>query len=446
MGTDLARPMSDNDAAARQRIDWVDYAKGFCIIFVVMMHSTLGVGQAAGSEGWLHYVVAFAQPFRMPDFFLISGLFLAQVINRDWRTYLDRKVVHFVYFYLLWTAIQFALKAPGLVQGHGVAGVAWLYLETFWEPFGTLWFIYLLPIFFVVTKLAHGWRIPVLAIWLVAAALEIAPIHTGWTIVDEFAGRFVYFYTGYILAPRIFDLAARCQAQPETALAGLTIWGLANGILVFNGVAGLPFVSLALGLAGAAAVVAVSALLAQIRLFEPLRYCGEHSIVIYLAFFLGMAASRSVLLKYGWISDIGTISAIVTLSGTVRRADPVLGGAPHAAAVPVRAAGTVLDRAARSRRSCDSCSPRTSDIRCVTAAREDVAIAAADSPHSGHGQSPASTSPASPRRATTSFWSTVPATFSAPITRCRRSTASRTGCRSTPCSASATCCGSSCAT
>ena len=48
----------------------------------------------------------------MPDFFLISGLFLAQVIDRDWRTYLDRKVVHFAYFYLLWTAIQFAVKAP----------------------------------------------------------------------------------------------------------------------------------------------------------------------------------------------------------------------------------------------------------------------------------------------------------------------------------------------
>jgi uncharacterized membrane protein YcfT len=315
MRTDLARPMYDNDAAARERIAWVDYAKGFCIVFVVMMHSTLGVGNAAGSEGWLHYVVAFAQPFRMPDFFLISGLFLAQVIDRDWRTYLDRKVVHFLYFYLLWTAIQFALKAPGLMTANGLSGVAWLYLETFWEPFGTLWFIYLLPIFFVVTKLAHGWRIPVLAIWLVAAALEIAPIHTGWTVVDEFAGRFVYFYSGYIFATRIFDFAARAQAQPETALAGLVVWGLLNGILVFNGYAQLPFVSLALGLAGGAAVVAVSALLAQIRLCDPLRYCGERSIVIYLAFFLGMAASRTVLLKYGWISDIGTISAIVTLSG-----------------------------------------------------------------------------------------------------------------------------------
>jgi uncharacterized membrane protein YcfT len=59
-----------------RRVDWVDYAKGFCIIFVVMMHSTLGVEAVVGHEGWLHTVVAFALPFRMPDFFLISGSFL----------------------------------------------------------------------------------------------------------------------------------------------------------------------------------------------------------------------------------------------------------------------------------------------------------------------------------------------------------------------------------
>jgi len=33
------------------RVVWVDYAKGFCIIMVVMMHSTLGVEAAAGREG-----------------------------------------------------------------------------------------------------------------------------------------------------------------------------------------------------------------------------------------------------------------------------------------------------------------------------------------------------------------------------------------------------------
>src|SRR4051795_3462622 len=76
------------------RVVWVDYAKGICIVMVVMMHSVLGVEAAAGQTGFMHLLVAFAKPFRMPDFFLISGLFLAVVIDRDWRTYLDRKVAY----------------------------------------------------------------------------------------------------------------------------------------------------------------------------------------------------------------------------------------------------------------------------------------------------------------------------------------------------------------
>ena len=87
------------------------------------MHSTLGVEAAAGQTSWMHHVVAFAKPFRMPDFFMISGLFLARVIDRDWRTYLDRKVVHFVYFYVLWVTIQFAFKAPRL-RGTSTARAA----------------------------------------------------------------------------------------------------------------------------------------------------------------------------------------------------------------------------------------------------------------------------------------------------------------------------------
>ena len=106
-----------------ERVDWVDYAKGICIVMVVMMHSTLGVQEAAGATGFMDYVVAFARPFRMPDFFLISGLFLARVINRDWRTYLDRKVLHFAYFYILWLLIQGAFKWPILAVNEGPTAV-----------------------------------------------------------------------------------------------------------------------------------------------------------------------------------------------------------------------------------------------------------------------------------------------------------------------------------
>ena len=171
-------------AAPSARIDWVDYAKGLCIILVVMMHSTLGVEKATGEISWMHNVVEWARPFRMPDFFLISGLFLARVIDRDWLTYLDRKVLHFAWFYVLWVAIQFAFKAPAaLLHGDTAAlapfAMAWI------EPFGTLWFIYLLPVFFVTTKALR--TVPAPLLLAVAAALEIAPIHTGWTLVDEFA-------------------------------------------------------------------------------------------------------------------------------------------------------------------------------------------------------------------------------------------------------------------
>src|SRR4051794_11132499 len=159
MGTELGR------IGAPHRVDWVDYAKGFCIVMVVMMHSPLGVEAAAGNTSWMHALVAFAKPFRMPDFFLISGLFLARVIDRGWRTYFDRKVVHFAYFYLLWVTIQFAFKAPGLAAEHGALGVPRLYAEAFIEPFGTLWFIYLLPIFSVVAKATRG--VPAIALWAI---------------------------------------------------------------------------------------------------------------------------------------------------------------------------------------------------------------------------------------------------------------------------------------
>ena len=302
-------------APPRGRVDWVDYAKGFCIVMVVMMHSTLGVEAEAGREGFMHYVVAFATPFRMPDFFMISGLFLARVVDRDWRTFLDRKVVHFAYFYLLWTAIQFAVKAPHFAGEVGWSGVLGLYAESFIEPLGILWFIYLLPVFFIVTKATRG--VPPAAIWLIGAALEIAHVSTGWTVIDEFAARFVYFYTGYLFATRIFWLAALVQARPALAGLGLAGWALLDGLAVFGGYSQLPFVSLGLGLIGAGAVVSFSALLAKIALCDPLRFCGRNSIVIYLAFFLPMAATRALLLKTGVIGDIGVVSLVVTAAGVL---------------------------------------------------------------------------------------------------------------------------------
>ena len=76
-----------------------------------------------------------------------------------------------------------------------------------------------------------------------------------------------------------------------------------------------------------------------------LRYCGEHSIVIYLAFFLPMAVTRTLLLRTGVIPDIGLISLVVTIAGvTGALAIWRVALALHAE-LPVRAPRSVLDRA-----------------------------------------------------------------------------------------------------
>ena len=196
-------------AGRSPRIDWVDYAKGICIVMVVMMHSVLGVELAAGQTGFMHLVVTFAKPFRIPDFFLLSGLFVGRVIDRDWRLFADRRVVHFAYFYGLWVVLQSLAKYGQIVDGGGPSAFLAHLAHALVEPYSTLWFIYLLAVFSVVTKLLR--RLPPSVLLAVAALLQIVPLATASYLLEEFCARYVYFVAGYLLAPRIFALAGRSR-------------------------------------------------------------------------------------------------------------------------------------------------------------------------------------------------------------------------------------------
>ena len=269
--------------------------------------------------------------FAYPDFFLISGLFLSLTIDRPWRLYIDRKVVHFFYFYVLWVAIQFAFKGGfAVMDGESVSSVLRSFAFSMVQPFGTLWFIYLLPVFFVVTKLFRNRPYLLLGI---AVVLEIMPtntevlaqilgslfgvteIHHGWVLIDEFCARLVYFVAGYLLATRIFDFAEWSRENTANALGVLALWALINGGLVLVGISGWPIISLALGAAGAVAIIILAALISRLAVFKPLLHTGANSIVVYLAFFLPMVISRLVFLKFAPWLDAGTMAAICTAIG-----------------------------------------------------------------------------------------------------------------------------------
>jgi uncharacterized membrane protein YcfT len=310
--------------AAVNRLDWVDAAKGLSIILVVMMHSAYGVGEDLNGTGVLHYVIGWATPFRMPEFFLISGLFLGAVIARPWLAFADRRVVHYLYFYALWAVLQIGFKV-GLGTGD-LGGMASQLLWAIIEPYGVLWFIYMLAVYSLAAKLLYTFKVPHWAALAVAAALQIFPITTHIVLLDYFAAYFVYFYAGYAFAPLVFRIVAAAEGKPLYAALALVAYAVLEGYLVFAGgselqprhmimgYAALPVLHLALGFLGSLAICITAALLVKLPWMGWLRWLGEHSIVVYLAFAIPMAASRTLILKTGLITDVSTVSILVMLS------------------------------------------------------------------------------------------------------------------------------------
>lgn len=312
-------------AGKADRLSWVDTAKGLSIILVVMMHSAYGVGEETGQSGILHWIIAWATPFRMPEFFLISGLFLSQVIARDWLKFSDRRILHYFYFYALWAVIQIVFKV-GLGTGDPLSALQQMALAIV-DPYGVLWFIYMLAVFSLMTKVLWDLRVNSWVALGIAAVLQILPIgNTGSYIVDQFAEYFVYFFAGYALAPWIFKAVAWAQDRVLPAIGILVAYALINGFLVFNGgfemrpvhaeigFAGLPVLHLVLAVVGSLALCVTAALLAKLPAMEWLRWLGAHSIVVYLSFSIPMALSRVILLKVGIIDDTSTLSVIVMLT------------------------------------------------------------------------------------------------------------------------------------
>ena len=306
----------------KTRHAWVDLAKGISIILVVMMHSTYGVGEATGEVGFMHYILGFATPFRMPEFFLVSGLFLSAVIARPWVHFTDRRVVYYLYFYALWAVILIAFKH--LLIDRDPLGAATLLASAIYEPYSILWFIYALAVFGLMAKLLHHFRAPHILVLALAAATSIASIATPVSILNYTAEYFVYFYAGYALAPSIFSMARAIDARPLLALVGIGIWALANGLLVFSpghevapglvisGVDHIPGAHFVMALAGAVAICAISVLLSRLAGFGWLRWVGAHSIVIYLSFVIPMGVFRTVLLAVMPSIDAG-LASLATL-------------------------------------------------------------------------------------------------------------------------------------
>lgn len=284
-------------STSRPRVDWVDAVKGLTIILVVIKHSTYGTAAALGDVPHLfHILCEWAVPFRMPLFFLVAGLFAQKALRAPLRSFIDSKVLHFVYFYLLWSVLQIGIKM--VLPHEGGWPVSYMdFVMIPLEPFGLLWFIYALAVFFCFMRFARDVRPAIVLAF--ALTLYFTNLDTGWTMPDEFARRFIFFASGVYAAPHVFALAGWSIDNPRrAALGAIALLALVADFAFTNETALRP-VELLAGYAGAAGTIMLVAIAVSLGFARMLTYVGSRSLYVFLAFFLPMAATRIVMVHLG---------------------------------------------------------------------------------------------------------------------------------------------------
>jgi len=319
--TVLSTPSKASDpASAGSLLPWVDTAKGICILLVVLMHTVLGIEKEFGQSGYLREVVAWTKPFRIPDFFMLSGFLAAGIGKLGWREFIDRKILHYAYFYLLWLAIIIVLKSLPAGSGAPAQIIAGL-TSGLVEPFSTLWFIYVLPLFILGARLARGWAIfPIIFAALIlhfaasaypaGGSFAMVSQLTSSTAINSFTLFFIFFLAGYFgrqLIEKLVQLTDRSLIVSSVILAG---WAGAHSAALHAGITVIPGFTLIFGIAGGLAVAVLAVLIVRAGWLGWLAYCGRHSLAIYLTFVIPMAVTREIFAATGLLKQPDLVAAV----------------------------------------------------------------------------------------------------------------------------------------
>ncbi|WP_225443782.1 acyltransferase family protein [Lolliginicoccus lacisalsi] len=306
---------------ARQRVEWVDIAKGTSIILVVLLHAAnLLISKGFAPEVW-ETINSYLQPIRMPLFFVASGLFAQGMIAMAWPRMLRSRIAHLMYLYTLWLVVFLGVHnlLPSDVRHEGYA--SWMnVVGGLYMPNSALWFIYGLAVFAVAAKAMS--RLP---LWLQLGAAVALNIYSQYQPVvswswNNLAEYFIYFLLGLHARSLIISVSRR-TALPWIA-ASIAAYAAMYYLLADAG-SGTQGLTIILTTFGLAAGVLVSAAVVGTPVGGILNTVGRTTLPVYLMLDMFIAMLGYVFIKLAIINELLVVQAVAPLAlaaGTVAAA------------------------------------------------------------------------------------------------------------------------------
>ncbi|WP_176455952.1 acyltransferase [Gordonia sp. IITR100] len=274
------------------RIAWVDVAKAFSILLVVLVHTVVELNYLDISNPVVDDAMPILGTMRMPLFFAASGLFAAGWVSRKpWRTLIDKKIALLVWVFLIWQPVVLAYKLAEMrwlpnQPDNTVVGQVAKFVVSPLRPNGELWFLWALAVFFVLTKLT--WRLPtwlkvgvpavVSAVWL-AYSDDLIPesvLRAGGDGLNGLCAYYFFFISAVLYADKIKDFFSTVRWPAATGIVAL--WVVVEIALQFTDFT-VPGLSL---LVRVLAVAAGFALATMVMWSRPLAWLGANTLQVYV--------------------------------------------------------------------------------------------------------------------------------------------------------------------
>lgn len=280
---------------SKNRIEWLDGAKGIAIFLVVLGHVLRGLPQGAGKgDGWAIFLDAWIYTFHMPVFFLLSGLFIEASAGRPFGSFVSGKLRTIMWPYLVWSVLQEIVRAA-----TGAASLTEIWRISY-HPVMQFWFLYVLFLLGVIYVAVRKVGLPPTAFGVLVVALY-AMLQFGvslgsWGVIYMLALNGIYFAAGALDGPE--RLPARFERHRPVPL--LVFSAVIFGLLVCAVAAGLQSGSWTrpvLGLLGSAATLALANALFRLGRCGFLLGWGRLSLEIFVAHTIFSAGVREVLMR-----------------------------------------------------------------------------------------------------------------------------------------------------